>query len=204
MFPVAGTFQSPVEFALGQNRWSSGFLPAQPLVCIWNRKSLVKIICILSFVVENRNLFFVPCVSAVSISLDRCSALLSSGGNKADGSASLARKGSCWVVSETFLAGNCFRAATPRSSFCGNDRNWKRVYIRDSYELLLNDTGEEFSISSFNRSLHSGEDCTAQFLPAKAASVSRSLPDLWAPGWPSGLVIAECIIQQCVEVFISF
>lgn len=106
--------------------------------------------CILFVVVENRNLFFLLCVSAVSISLDRCSAL-SSGGSEADGSASLVRKGSFWVVSETFLAGNRLRAATPRSSFCRNDRDRKRVYIRDSYELLLNDSGEEFSVSSFNR-----------------------------------------------------
>lgn len=97
---------------------------------------------------------------------------------KPDGSASLVRKGSFWVVSETFLAGNRLRAATPRSSFCRNDRDRKRVYIRDSYELLLNDSGEEFSVSSFNRSLHSSIDCTAQLLPAKAASGSRSLPDL--------------------------
>lgn len=41
--------------------------------------------------------------------------------------------------------------------------------IRDSYELLLNDSGEEFSISSFSRNPHSGTDCTAQLLPAKAA-----------------------------------
>ena len=133
--------------------------------------------CILFVVVENRNLFFLLCVSAVSISLDRCSAL-SSGGSEADGSASLVRKGSFWVVSEMFLAGNRLRAATPRSSFCRNDRDRKRVYIRDSYELLLNDSGEEFSVSSFNRSLHSSIDCTAQLLPAKAASGSRSLPDL--------------------------